>query len=93
MNGHNPPRANRKAAELAARRRLGATGGSDVHELSDLGRAFTEFPVETADVPSALRALVEGTTTGGGSSLSLSARVRNDWRTMVLRLRRGLRPI
>jgi len=44
LNGHNSPRANRKAAAVVVHRRLGATGGSDVHELSDLGRAYTEFP-------------------------------------------------
>ncbi len=93
MNGHNSPRANRSAAAVAARRHLGSTGGSDVHELSDLGRAYTEFPDGIADLSGVLAALRAGTTRAGGGTLGLGGRARTEWRTIVLRLRRGLRPI
>jgi predicted metal-dependent phosphoesterase TrpH len=93
VNGHNSPRANRKAAEVVRRRRLAGTGGSDVHELSDLGRAYTEFPGVTSNAGLALTALREGRVQAGGGALDFGGRVRTEWRTVVLRLRRGLRPI
>jgi predicted metal-dependent phosphoesterase TrpH len=93
VNGHNSPRANRKAADVARRRGLGGTGGSDVHELADLGRAYTEFPEGTTGIESILDALRAGRTSAGGLSLDFPGRVRLEWRTTVSRVRRGFRPI
>jgi len=93
VNGHNSPRANRRATAVARARRLATTGGSDVHELEDLGRAFTEFPEGTRGLADVLAALRNGTTTGGGATLDFAGRVRTEWRTVGLRLRRGLRPL
>ena len=93
VNGHNSPRANRKAAALAAGRGLAGTGGSDVHELSDLGRAYTEFPEGTTGIEAVLAALRDGRTTAAGGTLNFASRAQTEWRTIVLRLRRGLRPI
>jgi hypothetical protein len=93
VNGHNSPGANRKAAEVAARRGLGVTGGSDVHALFDLGRAYAEFAEGTIGVDAVLRSIREHTSTAGGRSLTLPGRVRYEWRTALLRLRRGFRPI
>lgn len=93
VNGHNAPRANRRAAAMAADRKLGTTGGSDVHDLADLGRAYTEFPEETSTLDETLRALRSGRTLGSGRTLDFLGRVRTEWRTVALRFRRGLRPI
>lgn len=93
VNGHNSIGANRRAAEMAARRHLGTTGGSDVHELADLGRSYTEFPGETNSVESALRAIRAGATTAGGGSLAFGGRARLALRTTLLRMRRGFRSI
>lgn len=93
VNGHNSPGANRKAAAVATRRGLGATGGSDVHVLFDLGRAYTEFADGTTRVDAVLRSIREGTQTAGGQSLTFPGWLRYEWRTAVLRLRRGFRPI
>jgi hypothetical protein len=93
VNGHNSPGANRKAAEVAKRRGLGVTGGSDVHALFDLGRAYTEFPGGTTDADAVLRSIRERTQTAGGRSLTLPGRLAYEWRTTVLRMRRGFRPI
>jgi predicted metal-dependent phosphoesterase TrpH len=93
QNGHNSPRANRRAAAVATHRGLGGTGGSDVHELSDLGRSFTEFPEGVTRVDEVLRALRDGSVSPGGRSLSFAGRLRTEWRTMMLRTRRGFRPI
>jgi len=93
MNGHNSPRANRRAAAVASFRKLGSTGGSDVHELSDLGRAYTELPEGISTVDGVLEAIRSGRSRAAGRTLDLPGRVRTEWRTVVLRLRRGLRPI
>ncbi len=93
VNGHNSPGANRRAAEVAKRRGLGATGGSDVHALFDLGRAYTEFPEGTTGADTVLRSIREDTQTAGGQSLTFPELLRYEWRTTVLRMRRGFRPI
>jgi len=93
VNGHNSSTTNRLAQELADRRGVSQTGGSDVHELSDVGRAFTEFPDGTRSVEAVLFALRNGHVRAGGSSLGLSGRLRVGWRSAWLRARRGFRPI
>jgi len=92
-NGHNSELQNLKAELLAAQRSLGGTGGSDVHEIRDLGRAYTEFPDGVAGVDDVLERLRRGITTAGGHSLPLPGRLRWSVRTGLLRLGRGLRPI
>jgi predicted metal-dependent phosphoesterase TrpH len=93
MNGHNPEIANARAELIAARRRLGSIGGSDVHELRDLGRAYTEFPRDVDSVDELLAALRAGHSRGAGTSLRIGARVRLAVRTTLLRATRGFRPI
>lgn len=93
VNGHNSPGANRKAAEVATRRRLGGTGGSDAHQPTDLGRAHTEFPEGTRTVDAVLGAMREGRVAGAGRSLTTIGRIEYECRTALLRLRRGFRPI
>jgi predicted metal-dependent phosphoesterase TrpH len=93
VNGHNSRGKNRKAEELARRRRIGGTGGSDVHQFADLGRAYTEFPEGTNSAAAVLASLRAGTMTAGGSSFALRSRIRLAWRTTGLRWRRRFRPI
>lgn len=93
VNGHNSRGANRKAAAVAARRGLGGTGGSDVHALAEIGRAYTEFEEGTDSVESVLRSMREGRMTAAGRALTFPDRLRAGWRTVVLRVRRGFRPI
>lgn len=93
VNGHSSAVANAKANLLAARRHLGSTGGSDVHELSDLGRAFTEFPPDVHGTEELLEVLRRGGTGAGGQSLRWPRRLRWGFRTSALRVARGFRPI
>ncbi|MFZ1022856.1 MAG: CehA/McbA family metallohydrolase [Thermoplasmata archaeon] len=93
VNGHNSTLANARAEVIAARRGIGSTGGSDAHELSDLGRAFTEFPGEVDSLDDILEALRRGRVTGAGDSLTGWGRARLAFRTTRRRLGRGLRPI
>jgi predicted metal-dependent phosphoesterase TrpH len=93
VNGHSSEIANAKAELIAARREIGATGGSDVHELRDLGRCATEFPEEVVTVEDALEALRTGRTHGVGRSFTVPERLRLAARTSLLRASRGFRPI
>jgi predicted metal-dependent phosphoesterase TrpH len=93
INGHTSPRANSRAATVVARRHLGGTGGSDAHALSDLGRAFTEFPEDSRSVESLLVAIRRGQTRPGGSAAGFATRARLSSRSAFLRIRRGFRSI
>lgn len=93
VNGHSSAVANAKAELVAARRHLGSTGGSDVHELSDLGRAYTEFAADTNSVEAVIEALRLGRTSAGGESLGWTGRLRWGLRTAGLRVARGFRAI
>ncbi len=92
-NGRNGEVANLKAEVIAARRGLGATGGSDAHELSSLGRSFTEFPEEVTSADEALRLLKEGRCVASGHSLPLRARFAVSFRNGLLRVGRGFRSL
>ncbi|HLM90686.1 MAG TPA: CehA/McbA family metallohydrolase [Thermoplasmata archaeon] len=75
-NGHNSEINNAKAELLAARRQLAATGGSDVHALTDLGRAYTRFPDEAATVDDLLEAIRKQQTIAEGRSMAWVGRAR-----------------
>ncbi|MGA9840465.1 MAG: CehA/McbA family metallohydrolase [Thermoplasmata archaeon] len=92
-NGHNSEIANLRAEELAARRSLGGTGGSDVHAITDLGRAYTEFDEGVESVDDLLENLRRRSTTGDGKSMTVRGRLRLAARTTLLRAGRGFRPI
>lgn len=93
VNGHSSVIANFKAEVAAARRSLARTGGSDVHELSDVGRAYTEFPSDVTSVDDLLEAIRRHLVHPGGLSLRWSERFRLGFRTGALRIARGFRPI
>lgn len=92
-NGHSSEIANLRAEDVAARRNLGVTGGSDAHTLADLGRAFTQFDPAVRTTDDLLEALRRRATTVDGRSLGLGGRIRLGLRTAVLRAGRGFRPI
>jgi predicted metal-dependent phosphoesterase TrpH len=92
-NGHNSEIANLRAEDVAARRNLGGTGGSDAHSLADLGRAYTEIGPEVASVDDVLECLRRRTTSADGKSLGWSGRLRLGLRAGLLLARRGFRPI
>lgn len=93
VNGHSSVIANARSELVAAERHVGATGGSDVHELADLGRAFTEFVPEIDSVDAILDAMRHGRMQAGGNSLRWPGRLRWSVRSGLLRIGRGFRPI
>ena len=92
-NGHNAEIANLRAEDVAARRNLATTGGSDAHTLADLGRAFTNFDPAVASVDDLLEAIRTGRTAGDGRSMALGGRVRLGLRSGLLRIGRGFRSV
>ncbi len=92
-NGHNSEVSNLKAELLAARRTLAATGGSDVHALADLGRAFTNFPDTSTGVDDLLEALRRRQTLPGGRSLPWRGRFRLGVTNAGKFLARGFRSV
>ncbi len=92
-NGRNSELANTRSEFLVARRGLAATGGSDAHELSSVGRAFTEFTEPAASVEDLLEQLRARKTASAGESLPLGGRIRVGLHNGVLRALRGFRPV
>ncbi|MGD0249548.1 MAG: CehA/McbA family metallohydrolase [Thermoplasmata archaeon] len=93
LNGHSSQVVNAKAELVAARRSLAETGGSDVHELYDLGRAFTDFPGGATSVDDLLEAIRKRAVVPGGQSLRWPRRVRLAVRTGTLLATRRFRRI
>jgi predicted metal-dependent phosphoesterase TrpH len=75
-NGHNSEVSNLRAELVAARRNLAVTGGSDVHALTDLGRAFTGFPDGSTSSDDLLEAIRRRRTVAAGLSLGWTGRAR-----------------
>ena len=92
-NGRTSELANVKAELIGARRGLLLAGGSDAHEPSSVGRAFTELPEEVGSVDQLLEELRRGRGVPGGDSLGMSGRLALALRNGVLRAGRGFRPI
>ena len=93
VNGHNSEVANARAALIAARRRLGETGGSDAHDAAGVGRGFTLFPEGIDTVEEVLEELRRRHTQAGGISLRIREIPRLALRTVALRIARGFRAI
>jgi predicted metal-dependent phosphoesterase TrpH len=92
-NGHNSEVANLRAADTAARRGLGESGGSDAHVASDVGRAYTEFEDAVRTVDDLLEALRRKRGVAHGKSMPFGGRVRLGFRSALLRAGRGFRPV
>jgi predicted metal-dependent phosphoesterase TrpH len=92
-NGQSSRRANRRAGEWAAARRLVTTGGSDAHTLGSIGRAWTELSTVPASTDAFLDMLRAGRPSGAGASVGLVGSLRWGLRNAGLRVRRGLRAI
>jgi hypothetical protein len=93
LNGHTSEIANARAALLAARRKVGETGGSDAHATRHVGRAFTEFPEDHHSVDDLLDEIRRGRTHAKGRSLGAAGRIGMGLRNGVLRMSRGFRSI
>lgn len=87
-NAQEPPRSNRRAAQHAQEHALGATGGSDAHQVHDVGNAYTVMPSEVSSLDELLDQLrhrktrAEGTRTRWLTRARQRARIGVRWATL-----------
>ncbi len=67
LNGGSSRRSNRRAGEVAHRRRLPATGGSDAHGIEQMGKAWTEVG-DVKGEEGVISAIDSGRCSAGGRS-------------------------
>ena len=68
LNSRSPRFINRKAERLAEEMGKPMTGGSDAHEINEIGAAYTVFPDWVEDENDAIKAIEQGKVSPGGSS-------------------------
>lgn len=78
MNGNNASRSNTMARRIAADRKLPVTGGSDSHEPSSIGRAFTMMD-GVATEEQVIEAILKNRSSAGGRSRSVREGMRYSW--------------
>ncbi len=86
LNGGNSKRSNGLARRVAEEMRAPVTGGSDAHELDEVGKAYTVLE-EVTDEAGVLEAISKGCTQADGRSRSFSEGVRYSWDTFWVWLR------
>jgi predicted metal-dependent phosphoesterase TrpH len=92
-NGRTAELGNSRSELVAATRHLAMVGGSDAHELSTLGRAYTEFPEAPETVDELLEMIRRRRTSAGGRSLSARGRIRLAVSNAGKRIARGFRAV
>jgi len=70
MNGRSWDRYNHRSSELGKKLGRNMTGGSDAHEPSGVGRAWTLFPGDVQDIGDVLEALHKGAVEPRGVGLT-----------------------
>lgn len=93
VNGRTWEFANRRAAKLAERLRLGRTGGSDAHTLAEIGGAHTILEEQPEDVDSFLALLRKRRCRPGGTGRPLTAAARRAKENVAGWMHRGMRDI
>jgi hypothetical protein len=90
INGGSSRRSNVRARRVAEERRLPVTAGSDAHELTQLGKAYTMVEsCETED--DVIEAIRKGKTQAGGRSRTSSEGARYSVETLIEWLRGDFR--
>jgi predicted metal-dependent phosphoesterase TrpH len=77
LNGRSWMRYNQRSLSIGERLGRHMTGGSDAHDPTDIGRAWTVFPDDVQDVVDIFEALHKGTVQPGGAGLSFPQLVRS----------------
>jgi len=76
LNSRSPRKENVKAQKIAEDRGLSQTGGSDAHELENIGNAYALFPAGLASEDEFMDALRKKETKVGGRSILLGETVK-----------------
>lgn len=86
-------RSNERAAAHATTHRLGGTGGSDAHQIFELGNAYTMFPDLPESVDDVVRMLRRKVTWGAGAATPRAQLMRQNLKNAWLFATRGFRSI
>jgi predicted metal-dependent phosphoesterase TrpH len=90
-NGRSKRRANTKAERLASSLGLPGVGGSDAHDVSSIGRVYTEVPDRCRTWNDIIEAIRSGNCSAVGEHLSPSSSLGHGARTFSDWFRRGFR--
>jgi predicted metal-dependent phosphoesterase TrpH len=82
---------NKRAARWAITNTKGGTGGSDCHQIHDVGNAHTEFMTRIEHETDLVKALKEGNTWGVGGHTAPTTLLRQGTRNLVRRVRGQLK--
>lgn len=90
VNAHSTGSDNSLAKKLAERMKLPMTAGSDSHELSSIGRAYTILP-DAESEEEVLKNILSGKTKTGGQSRNLAGTLKDRTLTVTQWMGRGFR--
>ncbi|MFQ6106175.1 MAG: CehA/McbA family metallohydrolase [Thermoplasmata archaeon] len=93
QNARCTARNNRKSRRLAQKLRLGQTGGTDSHELKEMGKAYTLFEYRPASEDDVLEEIAKRRTTAGGESRQMRGTLEYVYSSVTKWMRRGMRKI
>jgi predicted metal-dependent phosphoesterase TrpH len=89
INSHSSVSQNKRASELCAKLNASRIGGSDAHELTGIGRAYTIFKEPVASEEQALEAIRKRKTDAGGAGASMKEIVYIKCDTFAYWMKRG----
>lgn len=82
---------NKHAASWAVQNVKGGTGGSDCHQVHDVGNGYTEFMTQVHNEADLLKALLDGNSWGMGGRTAVPTLLRQGSRNLVRRMQGRLR--
>jgi predicted metal-dependent phosphoesterase TrpH len=90
INSHSSVSQNNRASELCAKLNASRIGGSDAHELTGIGKAYTVFEEPVASEEEALEAIRKRKVDAGGAGASMKEILYIKCDTFAYWLKRGL---
>lgn len=93
QNARCTARNNRRSLRLAERLNLGVTGGTDAHNLSEIGKAYTNLETRPTSEDEVIHAISSGRTKTGGESRSMQGTLEYVYSSVTKWIRRGMRRI
>ncbi|MFQ6128354.1 MAG: PHP domain-containing protein [Thermoplasmata archaeon] len=93
QNGRCTPRNNRRSRELAEKLQLGQTGGTDSHDLEEVGRSFTMFESNPASEDEVIEEIMKRRTTANGESRGIRGTMEYVYSSITKWIGRGMKKI
>ena len=93
QNARCTARNNKKSLQLAEKLNLGVTGGTDAHDLTEIGKAYTVLETRPTSEDEVIQAISSGKTRIGGESRSMQGTLEYVYSSVTKWIRRGMRRI